>query len=79
MDMDMSTGWWIVAVVVMVVMMGGMLWMMVGMGSRSDRVSGSANDPLEIVRQRYARGEISEEEYQRVRRGLEGKASDSRS
>ena len=36
--------------------MGGMLWMMVGMGSRSDRASGSPNDPLEIVRQRYARG-----------------------
>lgn len=69
--MDMSTGWWIVVVVVMVVMMGGMLWMMLGMGS--GRGSGSTSDPLEIVRQRYARGEISEEEYERVRRGLEEK------
>jgi uncharacterized membrane protein len=55
----------------MVVMMGGMLWMMLGMGS--GRGSRSTSDPLEIVRQRYARGEISEEEYERVRRGLEEK------
>lgn len=78
MDMDMSTGWWIVAVAVMAVMMGGMLWMMLGMGSGSGRGRGSTSDPLEIVQQRYARGEISEEEYQRVRRGLEEKATDSR-
>ena len=70
MDMDMSTGWWIVAILVMAAMMGGMLWMMLGMAS--GRRSDSTSDPLEIVRQRYARGEISEEEYQRVRRGLEG-------
>lgn len=71
MNMNMGTGWWIVVVVVMVVMMGGMLWMMLGMGSRSGRGNGSTSDPLEIVRQRYARGEISEEEYERVHRGLE--------
>jgi putative membrane protein len=69
--MNMNTGWWIVVVVVMVVMMGGMLWMMLGMGS--GRGSRSTSDPLEIVRQRYARGEISDEEYERVRRGLEEK------
>lgn len=72
----MSTGWWIVAVVVMVVMMGGMLWMMIAMaasrGSRSER------DPLEIVRQRYARGEIGEEEYRRIRRGLEQNSGEPR-
>lgn len=76
MDMDMNTGWWIVAVLVMVVMMGGMVWMMLGMAS--GRGSGSASDPLEILRQRYARGEISEEEYERIRGGLEEKPPDRR-
>ena len=70
----MSTGWWMVVVLVMVVMMGGMLWMMLGMGSSSGRGRGSTSDLLEIVRQRFARGEITEEEYQRVRRGFDEKA-----
>lgn len=69
--MDMSTGWVVVAVVMMAVMMGGMLWMMGGMGSR--REDAATSDPLEILRQRLARGEISEEEYTRLRRALEEK------
>lgn len=70
----MSAGWWIVAAL-MVVMMGGMLWMMLGMAS--GRRSEAEGDPLEIVRQRYARGEISEEEYERLRRGLAEKPPES--
>jgi putative membrane protein len=34
--------------------------------------SGAADDPLEILRQRYARGEIDDEEYERRRRTLTG-------
>ncbi|HEX5241205.1 MAG TPA: SHOCT domain-containing protein [Candidatus Limnocylindrales bacterium] len=34
--------------------------------------SGPRDDPLEILRQRYARGEIDEEEFERRRRTLTG-------
>ena len=33
--------------------------------------SGPAQTPLEILRVRYARGEITREEYEQTRRGLE--------
>jgi putative membrane protein len=39
-----------------------MVWLIVA-GGRSER----REDPLELLRSRYARGEISEDEYRRVR------------
>lgn len=33
--------------------------------------SNSSNKPLEILKERYAKGEISEEEYLKVKRNLE--------
>lgn len=30
------------------------------------------SDPLEILKERYARGEISEEEYLKIKKNLEG-------
>lgn len=32
---------------------------------------GSSNKPLDILKERYAKGEIAEEEYLRVKRNLE--------
>jgi putative membrane protein len=50
---------WIVALLVMV-------WMAVSGWRREERV-----DPLEILRSRYARGEINEDEYRHARQTLE--------
>lgn len=74
MDMEMSTGWWIVAALMMVAMMGGMVWMMRGMAS--GRGSEAGVDPVEIARQRYAHGEINEEEYERILRVLQEEQPD---
>jgi putative membrane protein len=52
------TAVWIVALLVMV-------WMAVGGWRREER-----DDPLEILRARYARGEISEDEYRHARQIL---------
>jgi uncharacterized membrane protein len=68
--MDGSWGW--LAITAMVVMMGGMGWMMwsmmrgAGSGGRS-----SPEDPIEILKGRYARGELTTEEFQERLRTIE--------
>jgi len=42
-------------------------------GDRGPAASPSPEDPLEILRRRYAAGEIDDEEYQRRRKTLSGK------
>lgn len=55
-------GVWIVALLVMV-------WILVRPGGRPDR-----DDPLDILRARYARGEISDDEYRHGRELLDSPA-----
>jgi putative membrane protein len=47
---------WVVALIVMV-------WLLVSAGSRREQ----DDDPMEILRGRYARGEMSEEEFRLAR------------
>ena len=65
-------GWGWLVVVAMVVMMGGMGWMMWAMmrGAGSSG-SGSSEDPFELLRIRYARGELTTEEFQERLRTIE--------
>lgn len=42
------------------------------MKGNSDNSSSGKETPLEILKKRYARGEIEEEEYERRRKELEG-------
>ncbi len=55
-------GVWIVALVVMI-------WLIVAGG----RERTTRDEPLEILRARFARGELSEEEYEQARRLLESR------
>ncbi len=55
-------GVWIVALVVMI-------WLIVAGG----RERSTRDEPLEILRARFARGELSEEEYEQARRLLESR------
>jgi uncharacterized membrane protein len=43
----------------------------VGKGERPARTQPRKHRPLDVLRQRYERGEISSEEYERIRRDLE--------
>jgi putative membrane protein len=52
----------------------GIVWLVRWIGDRSDRTRHEAEiDPLDIIRRRYARGEIDREEYERLRQDLEPK------
>ena len=57
-------GWGWLAITAMAVMMGGMGWMMWSMmrgASRNGR--GSPEDPVEVLKARYARGEVTTDEF----------------
>ncbi len=63
----------------MAAMMGGMGWMMWSMmrGAGSNG-RGSSADPVEVLKARYARGELTTEQYQRLRDDLGADVPNSR-
>lgn len=67
---DWGGGWWIAMVFMMVIFWAAVIAVVVWAvrsiaGSREDR-----RTPLDIARERLARGEISEEEFERIKRQL---------
>ncbi len=59
---------WIWMVLVWIVVVGLVVW---GVSALFDgRTGGKEVDPLEIVRRRFARGEISQAEYEQAKRTL---------
>lgn len=69
-------GWWMMfGGLFMLVFWGGIIALIVwGVKKLVERGSGPANveraDPLDIAKERYARGEISKEEFNQIKRDL---------
>lgn len=64
-------GWGWLAVTAMAVMMGGMGWMMWSMMRGAGRsASGQTEDPVDVLKARYARGEITTEAFEERLRNL---------
>ncbi len=64
-------GWWMLLgglwmVLFWAILIGAIAWTV----SRLARAGDADRNPLEIAKERYARGEISGEEFERIRRGL---------
>jgi len=71
---DWGAWWWMALMMLfMVVFWGGIIalvvWLIVRI-TRRDSVSGRRSDPLETAKERYARGEINKEEFDRIKRDL---------
>ena len=77
-NQGMSGGWWVLMFVGMIVFWAifviGIVALVRHYGPRRDGDRGRlvANSALEILRERFARGELSEEEYTQRRKLLEG-------
>jgi len=74
-DMD---GWWMVwGAIMMIVFWGGVVALAIWVvRSFVDRDEG-ANDALRIAERRYASGEISPEQFERIRQDLSGRGRSS--
>jgi len=69
---NQGMGWWMIfGVLFMILFWGGIIALIVW-GIK--RLSGYGNDgsptPLEIAKQRYARGEITKEQFEQIKRDL---------
>ncbi len=57
----------------LIVLLGLGVWALIRYGQRQgDRGAGAGGRALEILKERYARGEMTREEYEERRRDLEG-------
>ena len=62
---DMGGGGWLIMLLVMLTFWGLVVWGVVALfrDTRSDNTRPAHRDPLDILGERYARGEIDETEY----------------
>ena len=71
--MHQGTGWWMVfGGLWMIIFWGGLIALIVWGISRLARRGGSADKPtpLEIAKERYARGEVTREQFEQIKKDL---------
>ena len=71
-DMGDGMGWWMILGSVWVVLFwAGIIWLFIRVLDRGDaRSTQRAEAPIDIARRRYARGEISREQFEQLRKDL---------
>jgi len=71
MDMYYATGWMIFGIIFMIVFWGGLIALVVWAIKRftTGRTAPGGN-PLDIAKERYAKGEITKEQYDQIKRDL---------
>jgi putative membrane protein len=63
-------GWMLVGSIFFLLVVGVIIWFIVAALGRT-RQPGVPEKPMEILKKRYARGEITKEEYERIKKDLE--------
>jgi len=62
--------WWLVMPIGMIIFWGGVIALIIWAIRQSTEGRGGRGDAIDIVRERYAKGEISREEFDQIRRDL---------
>jgi len=71
MMMDFFRFNWMILVIGVILLMVAIVYLAPRLGRRGGREDRPGKDPLEIINERYARGEISREEFERLKKDLE--------
>ena len=69
-DGDFWNGWWIIMPIVMVLFWGGVLGVVVWGIRQFTKASGRDRSPLDIAKERLARGEIGRDEFEGIKGDL---------
>jgi len=67
-------GWWMVfPMIFMVLFWGGLIWLLVWGVRRwtHHAYHGTGNTPLDIAKTRYAKGEITKEQFEEIKKNLQ--------
>lgn len=67
-DGDFWNGWWIIMPIMMVFFWGGVLWFAIWGIRQFTGGRASGRSPLEIAKERRAKGEISQDEFEELKR-----------
>ncbi len=69
---NQGMGWWMVfGVLFMILFWGGVIALVIwGIKKISGHEAGGGPTPLDIARQRYARGEITKEQFEQIKKDL---------
>ncbi|MDI6600599.1 MAG: SHOCT domain-containing protein [Thermoanaerobacteraceae bacterium] len=62
--------WGLVSLIMQVVIVVAVIYLVIYLINNSSKRQHKRNDPLEILKERYARGEISNEEFEEKKRKL---------
>jgi putative membrane protein len=58
-------------VIFWLLLVGGVIWLIIWLVKKTDQQrTGGQEQPLDILKRRYARGEINQEEYERMKQEL---------
>jgi putative membrane protein len=71
-DGDFWNGWWIIMPIMMVLFWGGVIALVVWGIRQFTRGREQGRSPLDIAKERLAKGEISKDEFEGIKGGLEG-------
>ena len=69
-DDDFWGGWWVLMAIMMVLFWGGVLGVVVWGVRQFTKDKGRDRSPLDIAKERLARGEISKDEFERIKGDL---------
>lgn len=62
--------WWAMGAIWMALLWGGIVFLIVWVVRQLARSPREQSSPLDIARERYARGEITREQFEEIKRGL---------
>ena len=57
-------------IIIWIIIIGLIVWGVVALIKHSSQGTGEKRQPLDIAKERYAKGEISKEEYERIKKDL---------
>lgn len=63
-------GWWWFMPIFMIIFWGLIIWGIVALIRRASSSSGQADSALEVLKRRYAKGEINKEEFEQKKKDL---------